>query len=729
MLTLSGGLLSEDFDYGDPASEPVPVRPAEFDFAGRVYTNAGTVDCPQQTFLMCQGTGASNPDAALPYGGPPSSNPSYLRFPTLGWSGAAGMFLTVVTTATATLTFDRAFSGYVGDRFSVVLNGVERITITGSAGYGWTRSTLLLPRGTNTLAFVLKTADYTGTGFVREGTAQSSATIQQVYRFMRLTNLSITNVAALPTATNQQGNLIVSSTMTAVAQTRVPAKLSIVGQSWLIYSIHSGPVSFAADANVDTSKVFIGKFGQATCAGDSNFGSAFTLGTHHYSDTGGFAIRALANLSVDSVVPLQSMGAIRPIKKVSVAMTRPTITAGTPGTALAECTTEVITQCNSAQYVRRVDPHSPANTVPVTPTWRWLSLDAESDPLTDQVTEWHPTYYPGPVWSTPGDYRPSVGRFTIKIDGREQAVRYPSVQFDAAHLDHLVTTLPQGTVDSSGVMTWVFVGAFCRFRGAQADNCPILDYNALQAVNYFPDHEAVADRGVYLPWTDEANASSIYLGLTGHSDKDQTSSRFCYRTSDAATSFARTDALAISDATAVVLIYRLNRTTGTISVTPLVAGQASSTQTSFTRTAVDGAVRDFALGKSRIAPPFGGSFLTGSMSLLEVGFFNRAITDAEIAQLQQFYLSLYSPVAGGVAEPDYTVGSVNVTAEQVLLYAADPETELVYLTGNKAVNLGVFPSTTEGRVEMDRFNAQGVPVIQVTNRDYSNLLLFMDGDA
>lgn len=727
-LTLSGGVLAEDFNYGDPLAAPVPVRPAEFDYAGTALTNAGQVVCAQQTFLMCAGT--TGPDAKLPYGGPPSSNAYYLRFPTLGWNTSAGMFVTVTTTATATLSFDRCFSGYVGDRFSVVLNGVERITITGSAGYGWTRSTLTLPKGTNTLAFVLKTAAYTGTGIVREGVAQSSSAVQLVNRYQRLTNLSITNVKALPAAVNQQAYLSAGSSLSATGTTKVPARLALTTSSWLLYSVHSGPVSFAGDSTVAAPNAFVGKFGAQTCTGDSSFTTGFTLGAHHASDTGGLALSSKCLLQVDRTLPTPALNLLRPMRRSALLMTRPTVINGEPTSPLADCTTEIATQCRAAQSIRRVDPHSPANSLPIPATWRWLSVDADSDPDTAQLIEWHATSYSGPVWTTPGDYRPSVANFTIKIDGKPQAVHYPSVQFDAAHLDHVVAEFPDGSVSASGDMTWVMVGAFARFRGTQADNCPILDYNADRVVNYAPNKESVADRGNFEPWTDLDTAASIYLGLTGYSDKDHTSSRLCYRTADAAKSFGRSNAVVLSDASPVILIYRLSGTTGTIAVTPLVAGHNSSTQTSFTRAVpTDPPRRSFALAKSRVTPPFGGSFLTGSMSLLEVSFYARAITNAEITAIQSFYLSLYSPVAGGIVEPDYTQGTVTVSNEQLLLYAADPETTLAFLTGNKAIDLGVYPSTVAGRTEIDRFNAQGVPVVQVSNRDYSALLQFMGGDA
>lgn len=732
MLTLSNGTFTEDFSYnGLSPTGQVQVRPWEFDYSGTVVTNRGVVSCPQQTFTMHGGDwGDWKNDTALPYGGPPSSNNTYIRFPVLSWGQAAGMFLNVQTTAASVLTFDRSFSGYVGDVFSVMVNDVERMTITGSAGYPWTRTSIALGRGKWTIAFVLSTAKYLGqTAIIREGVAQGSASITELQRYLRMTNISVTNVATLPVARNSQALLQARVTTTSVGSVKVTSgKLTLKGVATLKVPVKtSPPVTMQGTSTLVAPNAFVGKQGKATWQAAASFTSAFTLSPHHVGDVGGFGMTAHASLTVDSTVPEQSSTLLRPLRRTSFVMSSPTIIGGAPTTPLADCTTEVITNCTAAQYVRRVDPHSPANVAPVTPTWRWLSVDAQSDATSNQLTQWHPTAFDGPVWSTPGDYRPAIGDFSIRIAGSMTKVPYPSVQFDAGHLDHLTTALPDVAAD--GTMTWVFVGGFARWRGAVPDNCPIIDYAADNPIDYQPDTEYVADRGNYMPWTDPSTSKSIYLGLTGYSDKDLTSSQFAVRTNDATNTFARTSDLVISDATPVVLIYRITSKAAVVSVMPLVAGQIGSSTSIISRVTNTGKQRTFCLGKSRVNPPFGGSFLTGSMSLLEVSYYPRAITDAETTSLQNFYSALYGPVAGGVVEPDYTRGALNVGSEQVLLYAADPETPLTLLSGNKMVVLSVYPSTALGRVEMDRFNAQGVPIVQVSNRDYARLIANMVGEG
>lgn len=729
MLSLTSGTFVEDFDYGYPYDQLVPPRPPEFDYAGKALTSQGWIISTPHTFTLEYGSGADNADAGLPYGGAESTSPGYLRWPVLSWNHNAGLFLTVTTTAAATLTFDRSFSGYVGDRFIVSINDIERLSVTGSAGYAWTRNTLTLPKGTSRIAFLLITAPYTGTGVVREGISQGSSAVTEISRYLRLTNLSVTNVKALPAAANTRATIIGHTVGVWTPSLSVTSgRVSMRGQSKLLCPmVISGPVTMRGTGTLSADNAFVGKIGSMTVVGNSTMAVLYALGAYHSSDGAGFSIATTASLMVSATVPENASALLRSLKKTSVVMDTPLMSEGTPQNPIAACISEVTTSLSTAQVIRRVDPYAPANVVPVTPTWRWLSLDAEVEPTTNQLTQWHPTQYSGPVWSTPGDYRPTVGQFAIKRSGQVFRVNYPSVQFDAAHLDHLNLTMPYASVHPQGRMTWIFVGSFTRYRGKLTDNSPILDFGPTTQIDYGSDQEYTAIRGDFMPWVDSDTASSIYLGLTNYSDKDPTSSRFAYRLDDAAGTFGRTEDLVITDATPVVLIYKLDTVTSSITVTPLVAGQGGSTTSKFARINVDGFHYTFSLGKARVLPPYAASFLTGSMSLLEVAYFGRDLTDAEITSLQSFYVSLYSPVAGDISEPDYTVGAVTAQAEQVLVYAADPETPLVLLSGGKAVPLGVYPSTSAGRIEIDRFNQQGVPTVKIANRDYSQLLAYLEG--
>lgn len=723
MYTLSEGVLVEDFDYGYPYGRPWQQRPTIFDYTGSAQCNAGFILCPQGDFEMQFGNGSDNDDAQLPYGGAPASNPYYIRYPPLGWGQTAGIFLTVLCKANATLSFDRAFSGYVNDSFVVSVNQRERLSVTGSAGYSWTRNTITLAKGTNHIALMLISAAYAPT-VVRSGTAQGITTQTALTRYFRMSNLTITECAQTPQAADTLLGLSCETDISCVGGIDVvTGSVTMPGKSLLLCPmVIADPLDLPCDSGL-LANVIIGLNGQQESLAEATISVVTTTTAHHFSDTGGFGMGATASLSLINTAAVDVTAQVRSIKKVSLTLDTPSFANGSPITPLGVCETEVSAQLLGSAIVNRVDPYSPANRPPVTPTWRWLSPDAESDD-DGNLTHWRPTDYAGPAWSTPGDYRPSVGRFAMKVAGTVAQVPYPAVQFDAGHLDHATANFPYPSINQSGQMTWVIIGSFARYRGRITDNCPILDYSSDAFIDYEDPEENTAVRNVYMPWVDTSASSSIYLGLASYSDKDLISSRFVYRLNDATSSFEKsTDGPIITDASPCVIIYRINGDSSLLSVTPLVAGQSGTTVQKFSRTPPTEALRtEFCLGKTRVTPPLNGSFLTGSMSLMEVSYYNTPLTDDQISALANFYMKMYTPIAGGLTEPDYTIGTLDVTGEQVLIYAADPETPLTLVSGERCVQLSIYPSSLEGQIEMQRFNGQGVPTVQVSNRDYARLV-------
>lgn len=302
-------------------------------------------------------------------------------------------------------------------------------------------------------------------------------------------------------------------------------------------------------------------------------------------------------------------------------------------------------------------------------------------------------------------------------------VRYPSVQLDAGHLDHLVTTLPEPP--ANGVMTWVFVGSFTRFRGNKNDSAPLIDYAQDSTIDYTPASELKAVRRSFPEgWTDADNLPSCYLGLTSYGTHDQTSSRVAYRTDDGTASFGRSDGLVVSDNTPVVIVYVSDGPNSYAMVSPLATTSSSPAMiAALPRSATPGVqIPSFTLGKSRVAPPFNGSFLTGSMSLLEVAYAGRALTKAQAQTLVSFYASLYAPVDNTISTDFTTTGGASAETSEVLIYAGDPETELTLISGDRAVTLDLMPSSPEGQAEIQRFRDMGVPIVLCSNRDYSSII-------
>lgn len=718
MQDLVSGLYTEDFSYGYPYDAVLPVLPAQFDYEGEALTSAGLVYCPRGDFALQYGNGSDNPDASAPYGGAPASNPSYMLFPIISWGQTVGMFLTVTTQAESVLTFDRAFSGYVGDRVSVVVNDIERISLTGTAGYAWTRSSITIGAGVNRIAFLLSSADWSSGAVVREGVSQSSVNVVDLYRFLRLTNLSLTNVAAVPTAHNQRMNLQGDTSLVGAATVGVRPRLDFIATSLTLWPAKLvGHLDLQASSSFTGDGVYAGKWATAALDADAELGMNLTITAHVASDTGGFGVGSSASLAVENPTPVDVSQMIRPLMSSSLTMTRPIFVNGRPVTPIAVSETEVQTSVTGAYVLSKVDPiDAPNNKLPVPSTYRWLSPEAHFDPVTGALTDWHSTDYAnGPVWSTPGTYRPEVTNYAMKDPaGRINAVRYPAVVFDAAQQQHLVATLPAG----SATQTWVFVGSFYRFRGVLADACPIIDFAGSTPVDYTT--QVTAQRSPS-PWADQNNPS-IYLGLTALGSREPTISQLAY--SSGAT-YGRTGQVVISDSTPVVIVYSLNGANSFVMVTPIVTGQnnaAAQMVAAIPRDVVDASQTSFTLAKSRNAAPFNGNFLTGSMSLLEVDYYASALSRADATTVSNFLVGLYTPTSIDKQIGDFTAGTSNIDSEQALIYAGDPEEPLALISGSSAVVTDLLISTPDGAAFSSAMNAKGVPTVLCTNRDYAALV-------
>jgi len=736
MLSLTDGTFVEDFFYGYPYDAIVEALPPEFDYVGAALTSAGTVVCTPGEFTMQFGATDPNPDIYAPYGGSEVGNPYYLRFPVLSWDQAAGVFLTVTTTAPGELSFDRSFSGHVGDVLSVVVNDQERVSIGGSAGYPWTSTTVALGKGTFNIAIVLKAGSYSS-AVVRGGLGQDPSAITDLFRYLRICNLQITNVAALPTAQHQAIQMLADSSCTLSAQVQVTSgQLLLTPSATLLAPAKTSGFmdlrpSFSATLN--PAGLEIGKWGQANLTAECTFSCEPLVYAHAVSDGGGFGVGSTASLTVQDTNPQDIRELIRPLKRVSLKMTKPVIVQGRPQTPIALCDTEVYTTVDASLglMLNKVDPFGPNNVIPASVgglTWRWSSLDAQRDIRTHELTQWPPHEAGGPVWTTPGSYRPAISHFNVRQGSQAYKVRYPSVQLDGAHLDHLVTTLPDAPAD--GVMTWIFVGSFGRFRGSLNDSCPIIDYAQDAVIDYTPAAELTAVRRSFPAWTDSDRSPSCYFGLTSYGKNDETTSRVAYRTDDATGQYGRSDRLVVTDNTPVVIVYVVNGPDSYALIAPLTtSGTAPAMVASLPRSATpDLFLPSFTLGKSRAATPFDGNFLTGSMSLLEVAYAGRAMTQAQATTLAAFYAGLYAPVTTNGTTADYTsTSSADESTEQCLIYANDPETDLTLISGAQAVPLGISPSSDEGQAEIQRFRDMGVPIVLCSNRDYESIVARLVG--
>lgn len=733
MQSLFNGLYTEDFVYGYPYHQVVPLRAPQLDYSGEALTSAGPVVCEPGAFELHFDNGADNPDTFTPFGGPSADGPGYLRFPIMGWNESRGLFLTITTFTPCILSFSRSFSGYVGDRLVVTVNDMERLNITGSAGYPWTRDEIPLGKGVYRIAIMMVTAPYTKTGVVRGGIAVGSNTQTALLRYMRLAHLQVTALAMLPTARYTSASLVVDSELLLTPSLSVTSgRVLAVGQSALLVPTKiSGVFELLNDTTFTLAAPSLGQQLTMNFVAEATLSVIAIQSAHTASYTGGFAVGSSCQLQVNTA-PQDLTGLIRPLKRATITLLPPVIVAGRPQTPRAACVVDFVTTCEGVFSLDRIDPYSTANVYPATvgaaATYRWLSTEAQRDPATEEVTEWHAKgNYNGPFWATGGAYRPTVDLFSIRDKGKTHTVRYPAVNFDSGHLDHLNISLPNAS--TTGAQTWVMVGSFHRYRGDLEDSLPLIDFASSQPVNYQPVHEETAVRGQLLPWFDPPDAPSIYLGLTNYSPAEPTTSRLAWRINDDDHKFGRTELVVVSDDTPMVLIFVLNGADSRAYAIPMVATGAGATWNApIPRDPAPGGVKDFSLGRARVQPPFGGNFLTGSMSLLEVAYFNRALTDAQARALGAFLAGMYAPVTTAQASQDYTAGTIDVTAEQFLVYAGVPETQLALVTGDRCLSLNVLPSSEEGQATMAAWNAQGVPTVEVTNRDYSSFLAKLEAE-
>src|SRR5205085_909763 len=136
------------------------------------------------------------------------------------------------------------------------------------------------------------------------------------------------------------------------------------------------------------------------------------------------------------------------------------------------------------------------------------------------------------------------------------------------------------------------------------------------------------------------------------------------------------------DSTPVVLTYVLNGAASYAVYTPLTTdGRNGYQQVPTPRVPLTTGQSTYALGRARTKVfygdelPFRGQFATGSMSLLEVSYANRALSPDQVQALHGFYASLYHPVTTSRDTGDLTRAGVGgergAAIEQILIYGRD----------------------------------------------------------
>lgn len=196
MVLSSGGALTDDFNYGYPYGHQTLISPPYYDYstsvaAGQQYASSSYRRKDFTLQYLSRADNSSNTDMGA-HGGSSQAFPNYLMWPVMNWTDTQAMSLIFTMSTDMTLTYDRSFDGYTDDLFVVVVNGKEVQTVTHTAGYSWTTSSIGLAAGICEIHWVLQTADFNPI-VLRNGVSQDlrSGSITYLPRYMRITNLQI----------------------------------------------------------------------------------------------------------------------------------------------------------------------------------------------------------------------------------------------------------------------------------------------------------------------------------------------------------------------------------------------------------------------------------------------------------------------------------------------------------------------------------------------------------
>lgn len=193
MMTLTNGVLTEDFNYGYPYGSQLLLSPPYFDYSAHVDGYGSSTYRRKDYTLqyLSKNDDLNNTDYGA-HGGSSMNSPNYLLWPIMSWSDTQVLSLQVELDDSVTLSYDRSFDGDVDDLFVVIVNGKLAEQITHTAGYSWTTSKLGLAPGVNDINWVLQTSIYNPI-VLRNGVSQTlrSGSITTLPRYMRIANMVI----------------------------------------------------------------------------------------------------------------------------------------------------------------------------------------------------------------------------------------------------------------------------------------------------------------------------------------------------------------------------------------------------------------------------------------------------------------------------------------------------------------------------------------------------------
>lgn len=464
--SISGGTFTEDFNYGNSGyTAKVAPLPGEFSYSTSEKTNDGEIVASwyaRRNFTLQYGSHALNKlnkDVGLHGGYVTGSGPQYyFLFPLISWFMVQTLTLEVVLSADGVLTYHRSYDGHVNDVHSLVVNEKVRDTISNTAGHPWAKSTVNLSKGVNKITWAVESADHKG-GFVRNGLDDlaQSGNYPILWRYFRIANIQITNVSSVVVPRRSYADLLGNGTLTSRAFLKEVGKVKIVALSSMAYKVKFGQAALIGESSFITD-THNDKLGKAQLVGTSTLTASGNVQHVHSSEDAGFVINTHAELTVerplDSTQQITSL--ITPYHVSTLTMPTPTFIHGQPIIpTYIDTQASTWSTANSYTSTTAITPSSVSHVLPHNATYRWVSVDV-SGADDAAVTTW-PERNGGPSWSSLGAFCPTVHPH---VHFNEKDFSYTSysrvVTFYWRYAQHMWATLGTQTAP----FTWTFVGIF-----------------------------------------------------------------------------------------------------------------------------------------------------------------------------------------------------------------------------------------------------------------------------
>lgn len=629
-LSVQNSVLNEDFNYGYPYDKVVGDSAVEFEYSGEALTPWGhfkSSSYARKQFTLHYQNHRLQPknyDYGI-HGGSHSSNYFYMLWPLMQWDQFQVLTLKVNMTAPAVLSYDKGFDGYVKDEFYCLVNGRIMHMHTSTAGHGWTTYSTNIPRGNVTIQWALKTARYVPPR-TRGGRTVSSKP-PNLPRYLRMTNININFwVQDVLDAPHSYAKMLANgSSLTGTGHIAASSgPMTMQGYASLYDGILSGDIFMTATTTFYTDWNTERDMGQAVLGGTSDLTVNASIEQNHEAYDGGCEMGTSGDITVKVPIDYRQTIADRtkPLKVTTFDYAgAPIVSKGqliVPAYSSVQST--ILASGNTYTYADAVEPTSAAHVYPVTEQYRWL---ATSIPGADdsQVTQWNELHSTSnPIWYSYGDYRPTVHPHEHFHTESLNVVTYSRVlHFWWQHVQHMWVNL--GTYPSSPHYTWQFVGLIHPMDKHHWQY--IFDYGQ-QPPDYTSDVDQDRTKFFAEGLNSQRSAFAIWPGGFGTWDAAN------------AKNVIVKGGVMTTRPMVITVVFGDNSSTGNGGITVYTEGYKFSHKTSIN---VPVTVNPhFVLGRWQgvISREW-----SSHMSLMEVAFWDRALTADEVKQNSDWHASVY----------------------------------------------------------------------------------------